>query len=80
MALYGMKGAVLHMDSISLNMYGGYRIYLPETGLGVVKLSVNECKQFVFEKHAHKKEAAPIESPIIEETPQQLELFKILTR
>jgi len=82
MVLYGMKGVVLHMDSICLNIHGGYRIYLPETGLGAMQLSADECRQYVFtkrEKTTPIKEAAPLETPINTGIPQQTELFKILS-
>lgn len=38
------------MDSLSSKIYGGYRIFLPETGLSVRPLTVIECAQYLFEE------------------------------
>ncbi len=80
MQLYGMRGAVIHANSLSLDIFGGYRVYMPDTGLGVVKLSIQECYNYMFEpkqkeekKHVHKI------SPQPQQTPEQLRLFEILT-
>lgn len=48
MVMFGMKGVVIHMNTLSLQIYGGYRIYLPETGLGIKPLSVAQCMQYVY--------------------------------
>jgi len=86
MVLYGMKGAVLHMNTISLEVFGGYRVYLPDVGLGVVKLSKNECWQYITttqteekKNEVHKNIIQQPESLIKQGTAKQLELFKILT-
>ncbi len=70
--MFGMKGVVIHMNCLSMEIYGGWRIWLPETGLGITPLSVEECKSLLFEQ---KKE------PVIEikqasnEEPVQLSIF-----
>lgn len=46
--MYGMRGIVIHMNTISCEIFGGYRIYLPETGMGIQPLSINECKSYLF--------------------------------
>ena len=83
MTLYGMKGTVIHGNSLSLDIWGGYRVYLPETGLGVVKLTANECRQYLFtRKDAKRKKHAPnkiISKTIPDKTPDQLKLFEILS-
>jgi len=80
MVLYGMKGVVIHMDSICMNIYGGYRVYMPETGLGVIKLTPEECNYYLFEQvektTPKKAEPKPLQH---QHTPEQLELLKILT-
>ncbi|TLX73703.1 SAM-dependent DNA methyltransferase [Labilibacter sediminis] len=83
MQLYGMKGVVIHGNSLTLDIWGGYRVYLPETGLGVRKLSADECRQYLLtqkdaepKKQAHKKE---IPTPQPQKTTEQLRLFEILT-
>ena len=62
--MFGMSGVIIHMDCLTLEIYGGWRIYLPETMLGVVPLSVDECKSFLFTE----KETEPIKV-------EQLKLF-----
>lgn len=70
--MFGMKGIIIHMNCLSNDIYGGWRIWLPETGLGISPLSVEECKSLLFEQ---KKE------PVIEikqasnEEPFQLSIF-----
>lgn len=46
--MYGMKGVVIHMNTLSMEVYSGYRVYLPETGLGVLPLNEQQCKQFLI--------------------------------
>jgi len=80
MALYGMKGAVIHMDSIKMEIFDGYRVYLPETGLGVQRLNANQCRSFMITDktpQAIKPEPEPEPQP---EKPKQLKLFEILAR
>lgn len=61
--LYGMRGVVIHMNSLTNEVYGGYRIYSPDTGLGVVKLSQNECLQYVVKsKKTEQKKTLTIEN------------------
>lgn len=59
--MYGMKGAVIHMDSLSFKIFGGYRVFLPETGLILKPLSIEECKKYVSmpEKTEHKEIKPP---------------------
>jgi type I restriction enzyme M protein len=45
--MHGMKGVVIHMNTLSMEVYGGYRIYLPEMGGLVKPLSVSECWQYI---------------------------------
>lgn len=47
--MYGMKGVIIHMNALSLEVYKGYRIYSPETGLGVVPLTKEQCNEYLFE-------------------------------
>ena len=54
--MFGMSGVVIYMNCLSLEIYGGWKIYLPETLLGVKPLSVEECKDFLFEKKEVKLE------------------------
>jgi type I restriction enzyme M protein len=47
--MFGMKGYVIHMNTLTLDIYKGYRIYLPETGLGIVPLNEEQCKAVILE-------------------------------
>jgi type I restriction enzyme M protein len=74
--MHGMHGVVIHMDALTLEVYGGYRIYLPETGLFVKPMTINQCKHYLYqkkEKEAEKQAIAPVqEVPFIS---TQLSLF-----
>lgn len=75
--LFGMRGAIIHMNTLSLEIYGGYRIYMPETGMGIMPLTSSQCLRYVMEEKEQpiieiKNEATVI--PIAHE-PQQLKLF-----
>lgn len=48
--MFGMSGVVIYMNCLSLEIYGGWRIWMPETLLGVQPLSVDECRQFLHVK------------------------------
>ncbi len=79
MTLYGMRGAVIHGNSLSLDIWGGYRVYLPDTGLGVVKLNAHEAKQhLVTSKPKQEKKHVHVLKQQSEKTPEQLKLFEIL--
>lgn len=60
MIMYGMKGVVIHMNTLSLEVYSGYRLYLPELGWGVRRLTKAECWNFItitkgLEKTTHEE-------------------------
>jgi type I restriction enzyme M protein len=57
--MFGLKGVVLHMDSLSVKIWGGYRVYLPETGLLVRPLTIRECESYIFEYSEHRKSDSP---------------------
>jgi type I restriction enzyme M protein len=76
--MYGLKGFVVHMDSIKQDIFSGYRVYLPETGLGVVQLSAEQCRQIIMTER--QTEATPIEPQPAPVKPQKLKLFEILAR
>lgn len=52
--LYGMKGVVIYMNTLSMEVYSGYRIFLPETGMFVKPLTEAECLSYL-----HEAETAP---------------------
>lgn len=53
--MFGMRGLIVHMNTISLEIYGGWRIYLPETCLGVQPLTADECRYFMLEQKTEPK-------------------------
>jgi type I restriction enzyme M protein len=59
MFLYGLKGAVIHMNSLSMDVYSGYRIYLPDTRLGIRPLNKNQCMQYLLQPKGEEPEQAP---------------------
>ena len=64
MFLYGLKGAVIHMNSITMEVWGGYRVYLGDTGLGIRPLSIQECFSFItYNKKSNEVEQLPIIAP-----------------
>lgn len=62
--MYGIKGVIIHCDTLKLEIYRGWRIYLPESGLFVQPLTADQCRPFLFKKK---------EEPII--LNEQLKLF-----
>lgn len=70
--MFGLRGIVIHMNALTLEVFGGYRIYLPETGMGVQPMSINECKSYVLEQKKQEQNE-PEKIKIIEK--QQLTLF-----
>jgi len=63
LVFYGLSGVIIHMNTISMEIFKGYRVWLPETGLGVQPLSADECRRFLLTK---KKEevAEVIDQPV----------------
>jgi len=74
--LFGMRGVVIHMDALRMDIWGGYRVFLPDTAMGIRQMSVNECKKFLFE-HKEQQALEPEKVIIIESTKHvnQLALF-----
>ena len=62
--MFGMKGVVIHMNSLTMEFYGGYRVYLAETGLMIRYLNKEQCRHFML---SHKQE------PVVQTIPTPLE-------
>ena len=75
--MFGMRGVVIHMDALQLKIWGGYRIWLPETLMGVTPMSINECKQFLFEQKQKEKTEPAIVPVQCSKVNEQLSLFEI---
>jgi len=73
--MYGMRGVVIHMNTLSLEIYSGYRVYLPETGLGIQPLNADECRRFVFGHKDTEPQIQPEVQELPQQTGQQLKLF-----
>ncbi len=86
MAMYGMRGVSIHMDTLRMEIWGGYRVWLPETGLGVQPLTKQQCISFLMaEREETEPKPLPVSNddlPVIKEAvrvnkvkPEQLSLF-----
>lgn len=49
MAMYGLAGVSIHMNTLTMEIWGGYRVWLAETGLGIQPLTKAQCIQYLFE-------------------------------
>lgn len=70
MMFNGMKGVVIHMNSLSMEIFGGYRVYLAETRMGIVKLNKAQAASYILE-------SKPVETKAIEPTPEQKEQLSL---
>lgn len=83
MAMYGLRGVSIHMDTLRMEIWGGYRVWLPETGLGIQPLSKAECIRFLMaEKESRPVPVTNDDLPIIQQAvkipnvnPTQFQLF-----
>lgn len=73
--MFGMSGVIIHMNCLSLEIYGGWRIWMPETLLGVQPLSVDQCKQYIFGNKESESEPEPNINIIEPTLKSQLTLF-----
>ena len=48
MFFYSMDGIVIHMDSLSNEVFSGYRVYLPTTFKGIQPLTKNQCLEYLL--------------------------------
>jgi len=65
--MFGMSGVVIHMNCLSLEIYGGWRIWMPKTLLGVHPMSIEECKRYIFteKKQELKPKGIHVEVPVL---------------
>lgn len=61
--MFGMKGVVIHMNALSMEIFKGYRVFIPETGMGVTPLTKDECYKYLFEQK-EKEEVHPAIVPV----------------
>ncbi len=62
MVMYGMKGVAIHMNTLSLEVYSGYRVYLPETGLGITRLTEQQCWAYMTERREQEATISKMET------------------
>lgn len=72
--MFGMSGVVIYMDALSNKIYGGWRIWMPETSLGVQPLTVQECSKFLFDEKKEAEQVQVQEVKVINQS-KQLTLF-----
>jgi len=58
--MYGMRGIIIHMDTLAMKIFGGYRVYLADTLMGIAPISVNECFSYLTTAKEDVKEPAKI--------------------
>jgi len=64
--MYGMKGIVIHMNTLTMEIFSGFRVYLPETGLGVIPLNESQCRMLLLEqKEVNQEPHPPVENKSI---------------
>lgn len=76
MFMHGMRGIVVHGDTLRMQAFGGYRIWLPETGLFIQPMTA-EAAQQVMENPFELKQPEPViekEPPPPREIPRQLRM------
>jgi type I restriction enzyme M protein len=77
--MYGMRGIVIHMDTLAMKIFGGYRVYLADTLMGIAPIGINECYEYLTEpkESTHPAKIIEISTPtpvinIIHPLPQKL--------
>lgn len=71
MYMHGMKGLVMHMDTLRMECFGGYRVYLPDTMMGVQPLTSAQTMQYYFGMLQEKTEQISEPAEILfDSTPQ----------
>ena len=77
--MFGMCGVIIHMNSLSMQIYRGFRVWMPETGLFITPLTANQCFDFVglpkFEDTAEPKNIKLLHAPVPAGDLIQLSLF-----
>lgn len=79
MYMHGMKGLVMHINTLTMECYGGYRIYLPDTLMGIKPLSAAEAISYYNEiaKEKQEKISAPDEILFDSNAHETLELNEV---
>jgi type I restriction enzyme M protein len=77
--MFGLKGYIIHMDSLRGKIWGGYRVYLPETGLCLTPLDAETCNTLLTESTPTIQPETPKTQPEIQNLRlpnfNQLQLF-----
>jgi type I restriction enzyme M protein len=79
MVLYGLKGIVIHCNTLSMEIYRGWRIYMPETGLMVYPLTKQQALSYLVTESIKSTKSESVnkvpEKPVVIFEPKQLSLF-----
>ncbi len=75
MVMYGMTGMVIHMNTLSLKVYRGYRIALTGKGSVITPMDKEECERYVSGSIAKEPEQSIVIAPKIIKQPLQATLF-----
>lgn len=68
--MYGMKGVVIHMNTLSMEIFSGYRVFLPDTGLGIKPLSKAECYHYLTAS-SENKTILPATAEVVQKIEEQ---------
>ena len=68
---HGMRGVLIHGDTLGLECWGGYRVYLPPTGLGIWKLSAQQAMPYLVSIKKQSQPEAPKALPSDGEIPKK---------
>lgn len=62
---HGIRGGLIHANTLSMEVYGGYRVWAPETGIGIEHISKAQAQRYLYRpKLIETKEEKVIEKPI----------------
>ncbi len=75
--MFGMKGVVIHMNTLTMEVFGGYRVYLADTMMGIKPLSINECFSFITtqKNDSRESEITKVQEVVDVTNIKQLSLF-----
>lgn len=71
LSMYGLSGVVVHQNSLTMETWGGYRVWLPETGMGITPLNKEQALSFLVSDKPVSEQPKPVVPEIIEEQPRK---------
>lgn len=70
--MHGMKGLVMHMDTLRMQCYGGFRVFLPDTLMGIQPLSSAEAMHMYFKISEENKDEISAPAEILFDSKPQI--------